>query len=58
MYEAVSYEGEPEESEEMRPKWFGVTELPLKVRFRRPPFRRSIYRFAGGKDVEVSKHEP
>lgn len=32
VYEAVSYDGEPEESEEMRPKWFSVTELPLKVR--------------------------
>eukprot|EP00752_Nemacystus_decipiens_P008300 g7420.t1 len=30
VYEAVSYQGEPEESEEMRPRWFRETELPLK----------------------------
>lgn len=43
VYEAVSYEGEPEESEEMRPQWFRVTELPLKVRYypHLPPFRRT-----------------
>lgn len=42
VYEAVSYDGEPAESEEMRPKWFRLTELPLKARlFHRPPFRRS-----------------
>lgn len=49
VYEAVSYDGEPEESEEMRPKWFSVTELPLKVRmpilfcfvFNRLHFRRN-----------------
>lgn len=32
MYEATSYEGDPRESEEMRPRWFSVAELPLKVR--------------------------
>lgn len=32
MYEAVSYEGKPEESEEMRPRWFSVENLPLKAR--------------------------
>jgi len=32
VYEAVSYEGEPEESEEMRPRWFKVANLPLKAR--------------------------
>ncbi|CAM9441504.1 unnamed protein product [Scytosiphon promiscuus] len=30
VYEATSYDGDPEESEEMRPQWFRVTELPLK----------------------------
>ncbi|CBN75609.1 conserved unknown protein [Ectocarpus siliculosus] len=30
VYEAVSFEGEPEESEEMRPRWFRIRDLPLK----------------------------
>lgn len=32
VFEAISYEGDPAESEEMRPQWFRVAELPLKVR--------------------------
>lgn len=32
MYEAVDYEGEPAESEEMQPQWFLESNLPLKVR--------------------------
>ena len=31
VFEAVSYEGEPKESEEMRPRWFQEENLPLKV---------------------------
>ena len=31
VYEAVSYEGEPTESEEMRPRWFHEESLPIKV---------------------------
>ena len=31
VYEAVSYVGEPRESEEMRPRWFRETDLPFKV---------------------------
>lgn len=31
MYEAVSYEGDPAESEEMRPQWFKEADMPLKV---------------------------
>lgn len=31
MFEAVSYEGEPAESEEMRPQWFNEAKVPLKV---------------------------
>ncbi|CAM9334995.1 unnamed protein product [Ascophyllum nodosum] len=30
VYEAVSYVGEPRESEEMRPRWFRETDLPFK----------------------------
>ncbi|CAM9829683.1 unnamed protein product [Pylaiella littoralis] len=30
VYEAISYEGDPAESEEMRPQWFRVADLPLK----------------------------
>lgn len=32
VYEAVTYEGTPTESEEMRPQWFNVADLPFKVR--------------------------
>lgn len=32
MYEAVDYEGDPVESEEMQPQWFLESNLPLKVR--------------------------
>lgn len=32
VYEAVSYRGDPAESDEMRPQWFKENDLPLKVK--------------------------
>jgi mutator protein MutT len=65
VYECVEYEGEPAETEEMRPEWFSLDEIPYGIMWADDIYWYPLFlegkKFKGSfwfdKDGKVTKHE-